>query len=1098
MKKIQNILINTRTMAVLLLIFAFAMAYATFLENDYGTPTAKALIYDAKWFELVMLLLILNFIGNISRYQLFRREKWPTLVFHLSFIIIFIGGAVTRYISYEGIMHIREGATSNEVVTDKNYFKIQIEENGDVLNYQDVQFTMIPDEAKETKLIAKLFAKTFKAGYDYHGKQINVKQVQFVQRKKDSLIADQSGTEFLHVVSAGQTGRENIYIKSGESKSINGTLVTFNRAIEGAVEFNNTTGNLMIKTPVDAEFMTMATQETGATKKEEYQPLVLRSLYTINDLKLVVPEGLKKGKLIAFEGDRKKDKNVPDQLTVELQGPKTKQLVDLSVEAGNPNAYKQVAIDGMNIILGFGPKVYNTPFSLKLEKFVMETYPGSTAPSAYESHVKIIDEGKETPYKIYMNHVLNHGGYRFFQASFDPDRKGTVLSVNHDFWGTLITYFGYTFLFLGMFVTLFWKGSHFWKLNKNLKAVNRKRITTVLLLFLSLSFNAQYIDTHGTDGSKEQTHSANDGHDHGNADASLMEATPKKASGPLVLKTPKTITADEIIARNKISKEHADKFAYLLVQNYDGRIVPMNTQALDVLRKLYKKDAFRGTDGQSLSANQWFLSINTDTASWTMVPMIKIGAKGGEELKKKTRANEDGYTSLMSMFPADQTGALHYVLEEDYNAAFRKKPAEQSNYDKEVIAVNDRVQVFNEFFSGQLMRIVPVQNDPNSTWHSWLDQNFEPDEASQKVMGPYFSSVLDAKVNGNWDKADQELKTLEKYQQTWGKNVVPSESKVKLEVLMNKANINFYLLMFYSVIGGLLLLLGFVELFKPNKILNKIIKALILVGLVGYFAQLLGLAARWYISGHAPWSNGYEAIIFISWVGISAGLLLYRNSNALIPAAGFMVAVIMMGFAHGGSALDPQITPLVPVLKSYWLIIHVAIIVASYGFFGLSMVIAIIVLFFYILSSKKIYKIHHDTTIRELTIVSEMALTIGLYALTVGTFLGGIWANESWGRYWSWDPKETWAFISVIVYAFVLHMRLVPGLRGRWSFHVASLFAISTIVMTYFGVNYYLSGLHSYAAGDPIPIPIWVYLGIAFMFTLALVSYFKFKKLSKK
>ena len=524
----------------------------------------------------------------------------------------------------------------------------------------------------------------------------------------------------------------------------------------------------------------------------------------------------------------------------------------------------------------------------------------------------------------------------------------------------------------------------------------------------------------------------------------------------------------------------------------------MSTQALDVLRKLYKHDKFNGTDGKSMTAEQWFLSINTDTASWTMVPLISIGTKGGDELRKKAKANEEGYTSLMSLFPADETGALHYVLEEDYQAAFRKKPAEQTNYDKEVIKVNDRVQAFNEFFSGQFMRIVPVKNDSNNTWHSWLDQNFEPDTASQEVMGPYFSEILAAQKSGDWSKADAELVKLQQYQKTWGKNVVPSESKVKLEVLMNKVNINFHLMIFYTIIGGLLLLLGFIELFKPNKIINKAIKALIILGLVGYTLQFLGLAARWFISGHAPWSNGYEAIIFISWVGISAGLLLYRNSNALIPAAGFMVAVIMMGFAHGGSALDPQITPLVPVLKSYWLIIHVAIITASYGFFALSMVIAMIVLFFYIFANKTIYKIHHDSTIKELTIVSEMSLTIGLYFLTVGTFLGGIWANESWGRYWSWDPKETWAFISIMIYAFVLHMRLVPGLRGRWAFHVASLFSISTIVMTYFGVNYYLSGLHSYAAGDPIPVPIWVYLGVAFMFTLAIISYFKFKKLTKK
>ncbi|MBU4538303.1 MAG: cytochrome c biogenesis protein CcsA [Weeksellaceae bacterium] len=1093
MKKIQSILISTRTMAVLLLVYAFAMAYATFLENDYGTPTAKALIYEAKWFEGVMLLLILNFIGNISRYRLWRREKWPVLVFHLSFILIFIGGAITRYISYEGIMHIREGETSNEVITDKNFFKIQIEEKGDILNYQDVPYLMSP------------LHKDLKASYDYHGKQISIKATDFIQRKKDSLVVDNKGTEFLHVVSTGNSGRENIYIKAGESKSINGTLVTFNRAIEGAVEFNNTSGNLMIKTPVDASFMTMATQATGTTKKDEYQPLVLRSLYTVNDLKLVVPEGLKKGKLIAYEGDRKKDKDVSDQLTVEVQGPKTKLLVDLPVEKGNPNAFKQISLDGMNIILGFGPKVYNTPFSLKLEKFVMETYPGSSSPSAYESHVQIIDNGKQTPYKIYMNHVLNHGGYRFFQASFDPDRKGTVLSVNHDFWGTLITYIGYFFLFGGMFVIFFWKGTHFWKLNKMLKDVNRKRITMVLLLLLSMNLSAQKIDTHGTDGSAKTTHSANDGHNHGDVDLLSEESAPKKNQNSLALRSPRQITADEIIAKNTISKEHADKFGYLLVQNYEGRIVPVSTQALDVLRKLYKHDKFNGTDGKSLTAEQWFLSINTDTASWTMVPLIRVGSKGGEELRKKTKADykdpkslgDQYYTSLMNLFPADATGALHYVLEEDYQEAFRKKPAEQTNYDKEVIAVNDRVQAFNEFFSGQFMRIVPVQNDPNNTWHSWLDQNFEPDMEAQKVMGPYFSEVLAAQKSGNWSKADSELQKLSQYQQTWGKNVVPAKTKVDLEVLMNKVNINFHLLIFYSIIGGLLLLLGFVELFKPKKILNHLIRGLILVGLVGYFFQFLGLVARWYISGHAPWSNGYEAIIFISWVGITAGLLLYRNSNALIPAAGFMVAVIMMGFAHGGSALDPQITPLVPVLKSYWLIIHVAIITASYGFFGLSMVIAVIVLMFYIFSNKKIFKIHNDTTIKELTIVSEMALTIGLYALTVGTFLGGIWANESWGRYWSWDPKETWAFISVMVYAFVLHMRLVPGLRSRWSFHVASLFAISTIVMTYFGVNYYLTGLHSYAAGDPVPVPAWVYIGLASMFTLSAVSFFCFKNLKK-
>ncbi|WP_394364345.1 cytochrome c biogenesis protein ResB [Chryseobacterium carnipullorum] len=175
MKKLQNILISTRTMAVLLLVYAFSMAYATFLENDYGTPTAKALIYEAKWFELVMVLLILNFVGNIARYRLWKREKWPVLVFHLSFILIFVGGAITRYISFEGTMHIREGETSNEIVTDKNFFKIQVEEKGDVLNYQDVPYLMSP------------LHKDFKATYDFHGKEVKVFTKDYIQRKKRQL-----------------------------------------------------------------------------------------------------------------------------------------------------------------------------------------------------------------------------------------------------------------------------------------------------------------------------------------------------------------------------------------------------------------------------------------------------------------------------------------------------------------------------------------------------------------------------------------------------------------------------------------------------------------------------------------------------------------------------------------------------------------------------------------------------------------------------------------------------------------------------------------------------------------------------------------------
>jgi len=179
------------------------------------------------------------------------------------------------------------------------------------------------------------------------------------------------------------------------------------------------------------------------------------------------------------------------------------------------------------------------------------------------------------------------------------------------------------------------------------------------------------------------------------------------------------------------------------------------------------------------------------------------------------------------------------------------------------------------------------------------------------------------------------------------------------------------------------------------------------------------------------------------------------------------------------------------------LMIHVAVIVASYGPFTLGMILGIVSLLLMLLTNSKNKK-RMDLNIKELTIINEMALTVGLVMLTIGNFLGGQWANESWGRYWGWDPKETWALISIMVYAFVIHMRLVPGLRGRWFFNLMSILAYGSILMTYFGVNFWLSGLHSYASGDNI-LNLNKAIGIfAGVIVFALIAYPKYKKFYKK
>src|SRR5690606_4795819 len=216
------------------------------------------------------------------------------------------------------------------------------------------------------------------------------------------------------------------------------------------------------------------------------------------------------------------------------------------------------------------------------------------------------------------------------------------------------------------------------------------------------------------------------------------------------------------------------------------------------------------------------------------------------------------------------------------------------------------------------------------------------------------------------------------------------------------------------------------QIFKEkNKTLNLLVNACKYIIWTFFILMTFGLILRWYISGHAPWSDAYESVIYVAWATVFFGLAFGRKSNMTIASTAF-VAAIVLWVAHQ-NWMDPAITPLVPVLDSYWLMIHGSVIVGSYGPFTLVMILGLVALILMILTNEKNKK-KMDLNIKELTIINEMALILGIGLLTIGNFLGGMWANESWGRYWGWDPKETWALISIMVYAFVVHMRLIPGL----------------------------------------------------------------------
>jgi cytochrome c-type biogenesis protein CcsB len=291
-----------------------------------------------------------------------------------------------------------------------------------------------------------------------------------------------------------------------------------------------------------------------------------------------------------------------------------------------------------------------------------------------------------------------------------------------------------------------------------------------------------------------------------------------------------------------------------------------------------------------------------------------------------------------------------------------------------------------------------------------------------------------------------------------------------------------------------MLLFTIIQIFKETKVMRVLVNSMHIIIAALFVLHTFTLGARWFISGHAPWSNAYEAIVYVAWATMFFGLAFDIKSKLTVAAAAFVTAIILS--AAYMNWIDPEIANLQPVLNSYWLMIHVAVIVASYGPFALGMILGFVSLLLIFFTNKK-NKAKMDLNIMEITYINELALTIGLILLTIGNFLGGQWANESWGRYWGWDPKETWALISIMVYAFVIHARFVPALRGKWMFNLLSMFAFVSILFTYYGVNFHLVGLHSYASGEAHSLN-WIWYSLGTISVIGAITYPKYKKYYKK
>jgi len=1034
MKQFLSIVSSMKTMTILMLIFAFAIGYATFIENDYGTVTAKADIYNARWFEVLLGLLAINLLLNIEKYKMYTLKKAPMFIFHTAFIVILIGAAITRYVGYEGTMHIREGESSSTMLSSDTYFDV------------DAKVGEKTVSTSQSLFLSKRTTNNVSSSLTIDGKKVNVNLVEYIPDAIETAVTDKDGKPYASMMITGNGKGEPITLGEGEFFESDNFVLDFN----SGKSFDKKVISLFVENDeffmnydVTLSFLKMDTSVNGTLDANTKEPFTTRTLFSFAGGGFVLREFLPHAsKKIVSDPSASPQQPGYDAFRFNIDVAGTSKEVLIYGKIGRLAKEYHNEINGVDVHLSYGSKMLQLPFEIHLKDFQLDRYPGSMSPASYASEVVLVDKEQkiEKPYRIFMNNILEHRGYRFFQASYDKDEKGTVLSVNNDP-GTLPSYIGYFLLALGMFWSLFSKKHRFAKLAARAKKAGEdKALGTLLALGLAFSVSPSY--------------------------SAELDSTIK------------TVLA--------FDKTHADKFGELIVQDSGGRMKPMDTLSTEILAKIHRGSSLTVGDVK-LTPNQVVLGMMVRPDSYRDVKIIRTK---DEEINKLIGAKADAKYASFGQFFEDPINMRGYKLGEIVEAATRKEAKHRNQLDKAALTIDERVNISYMVYTGSVIRIWPKPNDLNNKWLATIEalQTFESSDATKlrEIAVLYFTAIDKALTDGNWSKSNEALTQIVKYQQFYGGEVYPNENKVKAEMFYNHAYIFETLYPLYLLVGFILLILSFVKILKPKFNIGIFTKATLFLLILFFLAHTFGLALRWYISGHAPWSNGYESMIYIGWATVLAGFIFSKRSPMTMASTGILTGLIL--FVAHLNWMNPQVTNLVPVLNSYWLSIHVSMITASYGFLGLGALLGFITLILFILKTQSNER-QISLSIKELNAINEMSLMVGLVLLTIGNFLGGVWANESWGRYWGWDPKETWALVTILVYAVVVHLRFIKSLYSEFNFSVISLLSFTSVIMTYFGVNYYLAGLHSYAKGDPVPIPDFVPVSYAIIFLIIALAF---------
>ena len=486
----------------------------------------------------------------------------------------------------------------------------------------------------------------------------------------------------------------------------------------------------------------------------------------------------------------------------------------------------------------------------------------------------------------------------------------------------------------------------------------------------------------------------------------------------------------------KIDGDIADDFGKICVL-YNSRITPINTVATNFVTKLCGKPTWDG-----LSSNQVFAGWIFDVPYWETVKMIEIKEKKAQELL--------GINGKWASFDDFWDNYNNYKLDAPLKKAYKDG---DTKLQKQLRDADEKFNIIRMLYGGEMLKMFPYAGKQGHM--QWFAPgqplgNLKLDEKELVFIKKSMDYLAESIITGDKARAEEIAKKIYSYQHVRGKAVVPTKFRIYTETFYNKTNAQRLPVMLYLTLSLVLAIVSTLSLNNEKQKKTRLVSSVLTWVMLIHTTLLLAL--RWYVSGHLPMSNGYETMQFMAWATLIVTLVMQKRFlpvkqfGPLLSSFALLVAMITDG--------NPQITQLMPVLQSPLLSVHVMVIMFSYALFGLTALIGLQGLI-----------AHHrkqEEKEQQLAALSQFLLYPAVALIAIGIFIGAIWANVSWGRYWSWDSKETWALITMLIYSAPLHAD-IKWLRKAQHIHIYMLLAFLSVLMTYFGVNYFLSGMHSYA-----------------------------------